>query len=73
MVVIRYGMVLKEARKRILQLNKRPIVRDQLLRFVIGVAIGLYTGFAIMFAISSAEHQRMHNLLEQHGIEEHGH
>jgi len=26
-----------------------------------------------MFAISSAEHQRMHNLLEQHGIEEHGH
>ena len=42
-------------------------------RFVIGVAIGLYTGFAIMSAISSAEHQRMHNLLEQHGIEEHGH
>ena len=39
----------------------------------IGVAIGLYTGFAIMFAISSAEHQRMHDLLEQHGIEEHAH
>ena len=48
--------------------SKRTIIR-----FVIGVAIGLYTGFAIMFAISSAEHQRMHNLLEQHGIEEHGH
>jgi putative Mn2+ efflux pump MntP len=48
--------------------SKRTITR-----FVIGVAIGLYTGFAIMFAISSAEHQRMHNLLEQHGIEEHGH
>jgi uncharacterized membrane protein YfcA len=42
-------------------------------RFVIGVAIGLYTGFAIMFAISSAEHQRMHDLLEQHGIGEHEH
>ena len=48
--------------------SKRSIIR-----FVIGVAIGLYTGFAIMFAISSAEHQRMHNLLEQHGIEAHGH
>ena len=48
--------------------SKRTIIR-----FVIGVAIGLYTGFAIMFAISSAEHQRMHNLLEQYGIEEHGH
>ena len=42
-------------------------------RFVIGVAIGLYTGFAIMFAISSAEHQRMHDLLDQHGIGEHEH
>ena len=48
--------------------SKRTIIR-----FVIGVAIGLYTGFAIMFAISSAEHQRMHNLLEQHGIEVHEH
>ena len=47
--------------------------KKTIIRFVIGVAIGLYTGFAIMFAISSAEHQRMHNLLEQHGIEEHGH
>ena len=42
-------------------------------RFVIGVAIGLYTGFAIMFAISNAEHQRMHDLLKQYGIEEQEH
>jgi len=48
--------------------SKRTIIR-----FVIGVAIGLYTGFAIMYALSGAEHKRMHNLLEQHGIEEHGH
>ena len=47
--------------------------RRSVIRFVIGVAIGLYTGFAIMFAISNAEHQRMHDLLEQHGIEEHDH
>jgi ABC-type nickel/cobalt efflux system permease component RcnA len=48
--------------------NKRTITR-----FVIGVAIGLYTGIAVMYTLSSAEHQRMHDLLEQHGIEEHEH
>ena len=48
--------------------SKRSIIR-----FVIGVAIGLYTGFAIMFAISNSEHQQMHNILELHGIEEHEH
>ena len=48
--------------------NKRTITR-----FVIGVAIGLYTGIAVMYALSRTEHQRMHNLLEQHGIEEHEH
>ena len=42
-------------------------------RFAIGVAVGLYTGFAITFAFTSAEHKRMHDLLEQHGIEVHEH
>jgi len=43
-------------------------------RFILGVAIGLYTGIAVMYALSGAEHKRMHDLLEQHGIEEqHGH
>ena len=43
-------------------------------RFVIGVAIGLYTGIAVMYALSGAEHKRMHDLLEQHELEEqHGH
>ena len=48
--------------------NKKTITR-----FVIGVAIGLYTGIAVMYALSRAEHLRMHDLLEQHGIEEHEH
>ena len=34
-------------------------------RFVIGVAIGLYTGIAVMYALSGAEHKRMHDHLEQ--------
>jgi len=42
-------------------------------RFILGVAIGLYTGIAVMYALSGAEHKRMHDLLEQHGIEEPNH
>ena len=34
-------------------------------RFVIGIAIGLYTGIAVMYALSAAEHLRMHDHLEQ--------
>ena len=40
--------------------SKRSIIR-----FVIGVAIGLYTGIAVMYALSGAEHKRMHDHLEQ--------
>ena len=47
--------------------------KKTIIRFAIGVAIGLYTGFAITFAFTSAEHKRMHGLLEQYGIEEHEH
>ena len=45
--------------------------KKTIIRFVIGVAIGLYTGFAITFAFTSAENKRMHDPLEQHGIEIH--
>ena len=40
--------------------SKRTIIR-----FVIGVAIGLYTGIAVMYALSGAEHKRTHDHLEQ--------
>ena len=46
--------------------NSKKTIR----RFVIGVAVGVYTGFAITFAFTSAEHERMHGLLEQHGIKD---
>ena len=43
--------------------------RRSIIRFVIGVAIGLYTGIAVMYALSRAEHLQMHDLLKKHGIE----
>ena len=39
-------------------------------RFAMAIAVGLYTGFAITFAFKIAEHERMHGLLEQHGIKD---
>ena len=51
--------------------NEKAKSKRVIIRFLIGVAIGLYTGAAIMFALASVEHQRMHDLLEEHGIESH--
>ena len=42
-------------------------------RFVIGVAIGLYTGTVVVWMLMLPEHERMHEILEQHGIEVHEH
>ena len=48
--------------------SKRTIIR-----FVIGVAIGLYTGAVVVWMLMLPEHNRMHDLLEHHGIEKHEH
>ena len=48
--------------------SKRTIIR-----FVIGVAIGLYTGAVVVWMLMLPEHERMHEILEQHGIEVHEH
>ena len=42
--------------------------KKTIIRFVIGVAIGMYTGIAVMYALSAAEHQQMNDLLKKHGI-----
>ena len=71
MVVIRYGKVLKKGKK--FSAEQKSNSKRTIIRFVIGVAIGLYTGIAVMYALTGEEHKRMHDLLEQHGIEEHDH
>ena len=48
--------------------SKRTIIR-----FFIGVAIGLYTGAVVVWMLMLPEHERMHEILEQHGIEVHEH
>ena len=48
--------------------NKRIIFR-----FVQGVAIGSIVTIVIFYSLVHKEHERMHQLLEEQGIEEHSH
>jgi len=54
----------KETKKR----NKRTIFR-----FVQGTVVGSIVTIIIFYSLSYKEHERMHQLLEKHGIEEHSH
>ena len=48
--------------------NKRTIFR-----FVQGTVIGSIVTIIIFYSLTHKEHERMHQLLKQHGIEEHSH
>ena len=48
--------------------NKKIIIR-----FVQGVLVGSFFTAAIFYSLTYKEHERMHDLLEKHGIENHEH
>ena len=48
--------------------NKKTIFR-----FVQGVIVGSIITVIIFYSLTHKEHQRMHEILEKHGIEEHQH
>ena len=48
--------------------NKKTIFR-----FVQGVIVGSIVTVIVFYGLTHKEHQRMHDLLEKHGIEKHEH
>ena len=48
--------------------NKRLIFR-----FVQGAVVGSIATIIVFYSLSHKEHERMHQLLKEHGIEEHSH
>ena len=48
--------------------NKKTIFR-----FIQGVLVGSIVTIIIFYSLTYREHQRMHDLLEKHGIEKHEH
>ncbi len=47
--------------------------RKTIYRFLQGVIVGSIISIAIFYSLTYKEHQRMHDLLEKHGIEHHDH
>ena len=48
--------------------NKKTIFR-----FIQGVVVGSIVTVIVFYSLTYKEHQRMHDLLEKHGIEKHEH
>ena len=51
--------------------EQKQASRKSIIRFIIGVAIGFYTGAVVVWMLMLPEHDRLHRLLEEHGIESH--
>ena len=64
-----------EAKKKGKQMNQDTKARNKktIFRFVQGVIVGSIVTVIVFYGLTHKEHQRMHDLLEKHGIEKHEH
>ena len=64
-----------EAKKRGKKMSQETKDRNKktIFRFIQGVVVGSIVTVIIFYSLTYKEHQRMHNLLEKHGIEKHEH
>ena len=64
-----------EAKKRGKKMSQETKVSNKktIFRFVQGVIVGSIITVIIFYSLTHKEHQRMHEILEKHGIEEHQH
>ena len=69
------GYKFYEAKKKGKQMNQDAKDRNKktIFRFVQGVLIGSVVTIIVFYGLTYKEHQRMHDLLEKHGIEKHEH
>ncbi len=64
-----------EAKKRGNKMNDETKARNRrtIFRFLQGVVLGSFVTAIIFYSLTYKEHERMHDLLEKHGIEKHEH
>ena len=64
-----------EAKKRGKKMTEETKDRNRrtIIRFVQGVVVGSIVTIIIFYSLTYKEHERMHDLLEKHGIEQHEH
>ena len=64
-----------EAKKRGNKMSQETKDRNKktIFRFIQGVVVGSIVTVIVFYSLTYKEHQRMHDLLEKHGIEKHEH
>jgi len=64
-----------EAKKRVKKMTEETKKRNKrtIFRFVLGTVVGSIVTIIIFYSFTYKEHEKMHLLLEKHGIEEHNH
>ena len=64
-----------EAKKRGKKMSEETKDRNKktIFRFIQGVVVGSIVTIIVFYSLTYKEHQRMHRLLEKHGIEKHEH
>ena len=64
-----------EAKKRVKKMTNETKKRNKriIFRFVQGTVVGSVVTIIIFYSLTYKEHEKMHQLLEKHGIEEHSH
>tara|TARA_Y100000817_G_C16494982_1_gene384146 strand:- start:5 stop:331 length:327 start_codon:yes stop_codon:yes gene_type:complete len=64
-----------EAKKRGNKMSKETKTRNSrtIFRFIQGVFVGSVVTIIVFYSLTYKEHERMHDLLEKHGIEKHEH
>ena len=62
-----------EANQKGKKMNTETKKRKTIFRFVQGVVIGSVITVVVFYSLTYKEHERMHDLLEKHGIEKHEH
>ena len=64
-----------ESKKRGKKMNDETVQKNKrtIFRFLQGVLVGSIVTIILFYGFTYKEHQRMHDLLEKHGIEEHKH
>ena len=64
-----------EAKRKGKQMNQDTKARNKktIFKFIQGVIVGSIVAVIVFYGLTHKEHQRMHDLLEKHGIEKHEH
>jgi len=69
--IYRFYEAKKRGKKMTVETKKRN--KRIIFRFVQGAVVGSIVTTIFFYSLTHKEHEKMHQLLKQHGIEEHGH